>query len=780
MRVSASSLRQIPTVECGFQPLPQKMSGVLVNKTKGFYVDTSKSNELNVNLDVTKLKLNATGNLGIFQAKATDQGTSAKFNFIIDIKDSSNTDNQLTLPELQNIGSRFQNLVDINLDGAVNVKLKLDTGFSNPKANFLSLKSDFSVDWTFGNSKIDPVNPYNLGGVPKIAFTNVKLDLSELIGNLVSPVLKEIQNVTDPIKPILDILTKPLPVLSTFSPKEITLLDIAQIVDPKANLGFLKAWAGITNLVKSIPTDKSALLIDLGSFDLGSLDVRSSSFDIKTSSLNITKKVGNISQQLEKNTNSSAASIAKFVAQMKSSESSVGKLNFKLLDDPTTAFNLLLGQQADLFSYKMPSLNINGHYTQFIPILGPLGAEIVGNVGASINFEFGYDTFGLTKYASTKNESDLFNGFYVNAQAGLPSNLRLYAGLDAGPAVNIVVASVAITGGVVANIDFRLRDNNKDGKVRFDEITENAKSNPLNLFTTGGSLTAGLTARATVVGIPYDYQIANTTLLDYGNGAGLKTYSKQGNRLGQAILLGLISPAAALALGAGSALKLTSSTLKEVGKWSEEAWNTVEDGGEKAWKVLRAGGDNLFKVLGQFDGEALKTFKNITSKFTDGTSILVEDGLIKLAHGINSVSKLVYEFDVRNSARFVGRTFTSGLETIRYTFDAAGKLAEKLDFLPDGQQIKNLYNATGNYLRYTFDAAGKLAEKLDFLPDGGQVLSYFRNGSEYLRKTWKANGEYIEDAWNDTKYLGQKIYNAAGKLVGGFGDFFKGIGEIFS
>jgi len=30
MRVSASSLRQIPTVECGFQPLPQKMSGVLI------------------------------------------------------------------------------------------------------------------------------------------------------------------------------------------------------------------------------------------------------------------------------------------------------------------------------------------------------------------------------------------------------------------------------------------------------------------------------------------------------------------------------------------------------------------------------------------------------------------------------------------------------------------------------------------------------------------------------------------------------------------------------
>jgi len=34
MRVSASSLRQIPTVECGFQPLPQKMSGVLLNEVQ--------------------------------------------------------------------------------------------------------------------------------------------------------------------------------------------------------------------------------------------------------------------------------------------------------------------------------------------------------------------------------------------------------------------------------------------------------------------------------------------------------------------------------------------------------------------------------------------------------------------------------------------------------------------------------------------------------------------------------------------------------------------------
>jgi recombination protein RecA len=34
MRVSACSLGQILTVECGFQPLPQKLSGVLTNQLR--------------------------------------------------------------------------------------------------------------------------------------------------------------------------------------------------------------------------------------------------------------------------------------------------------------------------------------------------------------------------------------------------------------------------------------------------------------------------------------------------------------------------------------------------------------------------------------------------------------------------------------------------------------------------------------------------------------------------------------------------------------------------
>jgi methyl-accepting chemotaxis protein len=41
MRVSACSLGQILTVECGFQPLPQKLSGVLLKKS-GYYSHTDE------------------------------------------------------------------------------------------------------------------------------------------------------------------------------------------------------------------------------------------------------------------------------------------------------------------------------------------------------------------------------------------------------------------------------------------------------------------------------------------------------------------------------------------------------------------------------------------------------------------------------------------------------------------------------------------------------------------------------------------------------------------
>jgi predicted RNase H-like HicB family nuclease len=46
MRVSACSLGQILTVECGFQPLPQKLSGVLMNLKYTMVIQWSEEDQL--------------------------------------------------------------------------------------------------------------------------------------------------------------------------------------------------------------------------------------------------------------------------------------------------------------------------------------------------------------------------------------------------------------------------------------------------------------------------------------------------------------------------------------------------------------------------------------------------------------------------------------------------------------------------------------------------------------------------------------------------------------
>jgi len=51
-----------------------------------------------------------------------------------------------------------------------------------------------------------------------------------------------------------------------------------------------------------------------------------------------------------------------------------------------------------------------------LPIIGPLGASITGTLGAKFDFAFGYDSFGLQKFAEGgfQHPLDIFRGFYIS------------------------------------------------------------------------------------------------------------------------------------------------------------------------------------------------------------------------------------------------------------------------------------------------------------------------------------------------------------------------------
>ena len=179
-----------------------------------------------------------------------------------------------------------------------------------------------------------------------------------------------------------------------------------------------------------------------------------------------------------------------------------GGFKFPILENPSSAFGLLLGQDVTLFGYDMPALEAQFEYSQFFPVWGPIGARITGSIGAELDFAFGFDTFGMRQFAEGGYESpeQIFNGFFVSDTASVDGSgpdvpeITLSGALKAAAEVNIKVARIGVGGGVELDVYFDLHDRNNDGKVRVDEIIDNFNLGPIHVFDVTGQARANLFA----------------------------------------------------------------------------------------------------------------------------------------------------------------------------------------------------------------------------------------------------------------------------------------------
>ena len=281
------------------------------------------------------------------------------------------------------------------------------------------------------------------------------------------------------------------------------------------NLTFLQTVSTITTLLNSIPSGGS-IVIDFGSFNLGSLDIRGS--QLSTATPNVTKPMpgGSLNGQLSGD-GASGAAAQSFITQMSSVPG--GGLQFPLLQNPSTAFGLFLGQDESLFTFAAPTLSAGLAYSQTFPIpgLSPLAVRIGGTIDAAANFKFGYDTYGLRTYVTSGNPLDIFQGFYVDATA---SNLTINGHLGVAAELNVGVASAGAEGGIDANIALGLNDPVGQGKVRANVLAAEFKQSPLSIFTITGSVTASLSIYATIGISPFSITlgpkiIASKTLLSF-------------------------------------------------------------------------------------------------------------------------------------------------------------------------------------------------------------------------------------------------------------------------
>ena len=278
--------------------------------SEGFYVDTSDENEIEVVLSVTIPDSSIQGRLFFLQLDVSDDPNNPSIvsgTFLIDLKDpldSAGTD-RFSVSDMLT-GPSPSTWVEASFSGDAFVNLNLIVSFGGD-ANFPRVLADFNLAWNFANASTSGGSSF--GGKPDIAFNNVGLDLGSFFSDFVGPVLREIQKVTEPLQPIVDVITAPIPIISDLAGSPTSLLDLAQLFGVK-QAAFVQALADLITLINSIPTDGDSIIIEFGSFNLGGTDVRGMN-DLGSVQPNMTSSMPDVTSQL--NTKGASSKSKSFV-----------------------------------------------------------------------------------------------------------------------------------------------------------------------------------------------------------------------------------------------------------------------------------------------------------------------------------------------------------------------------------------------------------------------------------------------------------------------------------
>ncbi len=477
--------------------------GFGVDLKEGFYLDIADVNELELNLDVTLPGAGLTGRLAFLQLDADDNGdTHLGVTLGVDIRNGRTpADTHLGFAQLGDIsvdiGIAAEAIVDLGLELQLNSDLVPGADTVFPK-----IVGDFYLDWSIGNrSEGTLVGLGGLGnaieaGLHLVEFRDIGLDLGTFISDFLSPIVQEVQKVTEPLQPVIDVITAPIPVISDLAGSPISLIDIAGMTG-YVNADLIYAIADVISLVNSIPdpADVGSLIIPFGSFtvfddasatagfqpalwDPGfnpreEIDVagRTPAFDFSSALSGIDTSGGGSQAETTKSFSNGFAGndFGDFIS-------------FPIFQDPTQIFGLLMGDNPTLIAIDLPELSMEFSYSQFFTIFGPLGVSITGTIGMKIDFgPIGYDTLGLRQFFDSgfRNPELLFNGLYISDTAAVDGSgpdiaeLVFTGGISAAAELNLGVAKAGVAGGIFIEIDFDLHDPDKDGKIRLEELAKN-------------------------------------------------------------------------------------------------------------------------------------------------------------------------------------------------------------------------------------------------------------------------------------------------------------------
>jgi Ca2+-binding RTX toxin-like protein len=470
----------------------------------GFYVSTGPDVDYTIDLDARLPDFNAAAEMGGIGLQAVGlSSTEFAGQFDVTLKDAD-ADGKLRLGELNG------DLLDATLTGDANIAIVLKTDV--PAGSIMpQIRTELNVDWAFADSVVDPLDDNSdFGAAPTVAFNDSALNLGTFFDGMAAEVLAKIGEITAPLKPIIDFLTTPIPLLSDLGSSKVTLLDFMGL-SPQETAA-IQGLADIANLAATVTSfsDAQNVNINLGS-TLVSGDIRTDLLEDLTTLVS-----GSITDPGLQN-----GDLGKFLDLAGSVAG--GGLAFPLLQDVQAIGDMLLGKDIDLFKYQT-SFGFDYEFKQFFPVMGPIGVTLGGLFGLSAMFDFGFDTQGLKEYLASgmTDASKILDGFYVQAtdDAGNPvTGFQLTAGITAGVVATLGIAEVGVEGDITANIDFGLAsalDPEGTGKIRGIVL---AATSVDDLFDPSGSISAGLRAYLEIgfspFSIEFSFDSPRITLLDF-------------------------------------------------------------------------------------------------------------------------------------------------------------------------------------------------------------------------------------------------------------------------
>ncbi|MEJ2563231.1 MAG: hypothetical protein P8Z42_11140, partial [Anaerolineales bacterium] len=102
-------------------------------------------------------------------------------------------------------------------------------------------------------------------------------------------------------------------------------------------------------------------------------------------------------------------------------------------ENPASILGLLVGQDVSLVQVDLPKLGVGFNYDQFFTIFGPLGAEVGLGFYVGADFSFGFNTYGLSRFADSgfTNPGLIFDGFFFgDREAGADGDVTTGTDID--------------------------------------------------------------------------------------------------------------------------------------------------------------------------------------------------------------------------------------------------------------------------------------------------------------------------------------------------------------